>query len=275
MSQAQKQAQQAALRSAETYQRYLVPAMFGPWAQVLLTRAGVQAGEQVLDVACGTGVVARHAAELVGQEGRVAALDLNPAMLAVARTVPVAPGAEIDWQGGSAQALPFPDGAFDVVCCQQGLQFFPSPALALREMRRVLVPGGRVAVLVSRAIEHNPLYHRLNEAARQRLGVPAYAAPFALGEADRLRLLLTGAGFQRVEVWPEALQVRFPFPERFVALSLQGAAAALPAWAALDEAARAELAEQLQADVADWLDTHTAGGELTDTMSVLLALGWR
>lgn len=269
------QASPAALRAAEMYQQALVPSMFAPWARVLLDRAGLRAGERVLDVACGTGAVARQAAERVGRGGRVTALDLNPAMLAVGRAVPGDGGAGISWHQGSAQDLPFPDGMFDVVCCQQGLQFFPDPALALREMRRVLALGGRAALLVSGAIEHNPLYHRLNEAARRHLGVPAYAAPFALGDAGRLRDLLTGAGLTRVEVWPETLQVRFPSAERFVERSLLGAAAALPALAALDEAARAELTGKLRAEVADWLDAHTENGALVDTMAVYLARGWR
>lgn len=270
------ESQEAARQAAEMYGGYLAPAMFAPWARVLLARAGVRPGERVLDVACGTGVVARHAAELVGPGGGVAALDLNPAMLAVARATPVTAGAApITWHPGSAEALPFPDGAFGAVCCQQGLQFFPHPALALREMRRVLTPGGRVALLVSQAIEHNPLYQRLNEAARRHLGVPAYAAPFALGDAGRLRELLTEAEFGQVEVRPETLRVRFPSAEQFVARSLRGAAAALPALAALDEATRAELTAKLHREVADWLDAHTEGGELVDTMAVYVALGRR
>lgn len=269
------QPHEEARRAAEMYQQHLVPTMFVPWARVLVKRAGLRAGEQVLDVACGTGAVARQAAEVVGRGGRVAALDLNPAMLAVARTVPHPEGAGIAWHRGSAQDLPFADETFDAVCCQQGLQFFPDPALALREMRRVLAPGGRTALLVSQAIERNPLYHHLNEAARRRLGVPAYAAPFALGEAERLQELLRGAGFQRTEVWPETLQVRFPSAEQFVARSLQGAAAALPSLAALGTDARAALAGDLRGEVADWLDAHTEDGELVDTMSVYIGLGWR
>ncbi len=126
--------------AAEIYQRALVPAIFGPWAPRVVELAGLRPGERVLDVACGTGVVARLAAEAVGADGRVAALDMNPGMLAVAAAVP-AKGAAIEWIEGSAEALPFADAGFDAVCCQLGLQF-PDREGALHEMARVAVPGG-------------------------------------------------------------------------------------------------------------------------------------
>ena len=113
---------------ADTYEHYFVPAMFLPWSSILLSHAALQARERVLDVACGTGIVARQVAPLVGTEGQVAALDMNPAMLAVARSIPVTPGTTIRWQEGNAMALPFPEGAFDVVLCLHGLQFFPDRA---------------------------------------------------------------------------------------------------------------------------------------------------
>src|SRR5689334_8372947 len=144
----------------ELYQRYLVPAVTGQWAADLVERAALQPGERVLDVACGTGVVARLAAARVGPSGRVAALDLNPGMLAVARTLPGEPGegaaAVIEWYEDSALALPFPEASFEVAFCQLGLQFFPDRPQALQEMRRVLVSGGRLALSVFGPIEHNP-----------------------------------------------------------------------------------------------------------------------
>src|SRR5262245_49391877 len=129
--------------AAELYERYLVPAVTLPWAVDLVSRVEVHRGDRLLDVACGTGVVARAAAERVGRGGRVVGLDLNPEMLAVSvrrkRWVPL----RIEWCEGSALALPFAQGEFGVVLCQFGLQFFPDPLAALREMRRVLAPDGR------------------------------------------------------------------------------------------------------------------------------------
>jgi ubiquinone/menaquinone biosynthesis C-methylase UbiE len=105
----------------EIYERHLVPAIFGPWAQDLLAFASPKPGERVLDVACGTGVVARLASQHVGLGGSVVGLDLNPGMLAVARALPPASVTPLEWYEGNVSALPFPDAAFDLVLCQQGL----------------------------------------------------------------------------------------------------------------------------------------------------------
>jgi ubiquinone/menaquinone biosynthesis C-methylase UbiE len=270
MSSAQHPASEAALRAARMYDDYHVPAMFRPWAGVLLERAALQPGERVLDLACGSGIVARLAAAQVGSQGQVTALDLNPAMLDVARSHDSeAPG--IAWTHGSALDLPFADAAFDAVLCQQGFQFFPDPARALAEIRRVLSPGGRVLLLVSQAIERNPLYHRLNEAMLARTGIPAYAAPFTLGQPGRLEELLSDAQFRDISAESAELTVRFPSPERFVALSVQGAAAALPQWTALPEAERAALSAGMQRDVANWISAHTEDRMLVDVMQVYIA----
>ena len=126
-----------ATRSAtgpENYERYFVPAIGRPLANALVDVASVRPGQRVLDVACGTGVAARVAAERIGRDGVVAGADINPGMLAVARSSP-AGGVPIEWHEAAADALPFPDGAFDLVLCQLGLQFFPDRLGALRDMR--------------------------------------------------------------------------------------------------------------------------------------------
>jgi ubiquinone/menaquinone biosynthesis C-methylase UbiE len=131
--------------AAERYERVLVPAIFSPWAADLVALAKLRPGERVLDVACGTGVVGRLAAERVGPKGHVTGLDLNESMLEVARSQPIPAGAAgVAWVQSSALAMRVPDSSFDVVLCQQGIQFFPDPPQALREMIRVLVPSGRV-----------------------------------------------------------------------------------------------------------------------------------
>jgi SAM-dependent methyltransferase len=131
--------------AAERYERVLVPAIFTPWAADLVALAKLRPGERVLDVACGTGVVARLAAERVGPEGHITGLDLNEGMLEVARSQPIPAGAAaVAWVQSSALGMRVPDSSFDVVLCQQGIQFFPDRPQALREMIRVLVPSGRV-----------------------------------------------------------------------------------------------------------------------------------
>jgi len=236
---------------AETYEHYFVPAMFLPWATILLRRAAPQSRERVLDVACGTGIVARQAAPLVGADGQVVALDMNPAMLAVARALPAPSGATISWQEGNAMALPFPDGAFDVVLCQHGLQFVPDRAGAVREMRRVLAPGGRALVIVLQALARHPVFEALMESVARHLSLPVSAVmtPFALCDADELRTLFTAAGFKKVDILPESTTVRFPEPERFVPLAVISSAAAVPAFVQLEAPARAALLETVRGEI--------------------------
>ena len=141
----------------QLYQRYLVPAITSHWADDLIARALPFEGETVLDLACGTGAVTRVTAERMSN-GRVVGLDLNVGMLDVARSLPNR-GATIEWVEGSALDLPFEDGTFDLVLCQLGLQFFPDRTRALREIRRVLSPPGRVALSVYSRIENTPGAH--------------------------------------------------------------------------------------------------------------------
>jgi ubiquinone/menaquinone biosynthesis C-methylase UbiE len=132
---------------AELYERDLVPTIFGPWAEDLLDAAAMRPGARVLDVACGTGVVARAAARRVGATGAVVGLDLSPAMLAAAAALPSVAGAPIAWQAGNALALPFADRSFDHVWMMWFLEHVADPVAVLRETRRVLVPGGAVTAI--------------------------------------------------------------------------------------------------------------------------------
>jgi ubiquinone/menaquinone biosynthesis C-methylase UbiE len=159
----------------EVYERHLVPGIFGPWAPLVIEQAQLHSGQRVLDVACGTGVVARLAAPQVGPTGQVVGLDLNRGMLAVARSLPASKGAPVDWQEGDAGALPLEDAIFDVVFCQLGLQYFPNRAQAAREMRRVLKSSGSLVALVWRALFHSPGYATLT-AALERYVSPAAGA---------------------------------------------------------------------------------------------------
>ena len=205
--------------AAEIYERHMVPAIFGPWAEDLLALAMPKPGERVLDVACGTGVVARLVAQRVGPSGTVVGLDLNPGMLAVARMAPPSQGGQIEWREGNVNAIPFPEATFDLALCQQGLQFFPDRPAALREIRRVLAPRGRLALSVWRPMQYSPGFAALFTALG-RLIAPEAASimqgPFALGSADDLHTLLATAGFGDVVVRPATKTLRFPSPEEFV-----------------------------------------------------------
>jgi len=200
---------------AEIYERHMVPAMLASWVPPLLDLLALKPGERVLDVACGTGVVARQAASLVGTGGHVVGLDFNGDMLARAR----AQAPAVEWREGNAMDLPFATHTFDVVVCQQGLQFFPDSGTALREAHRVLVPGGRFAVAVWCAIESSPGHHALTRGLERHVGTEAaglMSAVFRLGDAQALQTLLEIAGFRDVRVRREKRVARFPSPELFV-----------------------------------------------------------
>jgi ubiquinone/menaquinone biosynthesis C-methylase UbiE len=236
----------------ELYQRYLVPAVTALWAADLVDAAGLRPGEKVLDVACGTGVVARAAAERVGATGRVAGVDINAGMLAVARSLPAVDGASIEWVEESALALPFAEAAFDVGLCQLGLQFFPDRPIALTELRRVLRRGGRLALSVFGPIEHNPATHALSDALDRHVRPGASTAKrteHELADVAGLHALVTAAGFGDVVVRTDRKTIRFPSVADYV--NAQVAATPLATlFAQLEGAERARIVGALIDDVA-------------------------
>ena len=234
--------------AAERYERWTVPFLLGPWVPGLLDLAALRVGERVLDVATGTGVVARLAARRVAPGGTVTGLDLNAGMLEVARRLPLPPGLTIDWREGSAVDLPFTDGAFDVVLCQQGVQFFPDRPKALGEMRRVLTSAGRVAVSVWSG--PSPYISALREGLERYVGAEAAisgAAAHSLGDADELCDLLRGAGFRDVVVHHVRMTLRLPAPEEFVLRHLSAVPAAGLVAAVGNEARAALVAHVIEA----------------------------
>jgi SAM-dependent methyltransferase len=234
--------------AAECYERWAVPFMIGPWAPALLDIAELRVGERVLDVATGTGVVARLAARRVAPGGTVTGLDLNAGMLEVAQRLPLPPGLAIDWRQGSAVDLPFADGTFDVVLSQQGVQFFPDRPKALGEMRRVLTSAGRVAVSVWTG--PSPYVSALREGLERYVGTEAAisgAVARSLGDADELRGLLQGARFRDVVVHHVRMTLRLPPPEEFVLRHLSAVPAARLVAAAGEEARAALVAHVKEA----------------------------
>jgi ubiquinone/menaquinone biosynthesis C-methylase UbiE len=254
---------QVAGSAPEVYERELVPAVFGAWAPILVELAQPRPSERVLDVACGTGIVARIAATRVGPGGAVVGIDLNPGMLSVARSV-VSPDSrsaeQLQWQEASADKLPFPDGSFNVVYCQLGLQFFPDRPAALREMHRVLGAEGRLALMVWRGIHESLGFAVLAEALERHVGQAAAAimrAPFGLSNADELEALVRAAGFQNVAIHQRSGTVRFRSVKRFVLSYVAGSPLAGPV-AKADDAAR----DTLITDVGKALEKYTSSTEL-------------
>jgi ubiquinone/menaquinone biosynthesis C-methylase UbiE len=248
----QQESWQLAGSGPAQYERYQVPSLFQPLAERLLATVPLWTGERVLDVACGTGIVARLAAQLIGTTGLVTGVDLNPGMLEVARAQTPTSGAAVEWREGDAGALPCDDASYDVALCQQGLQFFPDQPRALREMHRVLRPGGRLALSVWRGLEHNPFNRAVAAGLARYVSAEAAAAiraPFAHGDAQVLRRLIVDAGFRDVEIQVQVLHRRMLPPD----ISIPGYLASTPmaqVVGALAEGMRAalfrDIAEALQ-----------------------------
>jgi ubiquinone/menaquinone biosynthesis C-methylase UbiE len=203
--------------SAENYERYFVPVIPTPLAADLIETAAPRPGEHVLDVACGTGVLTRLAAQRVGTAGRVVGVDLTAEMLQVARSIPAPSGAAIEWRQGNAEALPLPGEAFDLALCQLGLMFVADRQAALREMGRVLSSGGRVAINVPGAIP--PLFQIMARALGQHIA-PDHAEfiehVFSLHDPNVLGRLLNDAGFHSVTVNTTTKTLRLPPPADFL-----------------------------------------------------------
>lgn len=185
---------------AQVYEELLVPRIFKPWSQLLLSEAQLSSGELVLDVACGPGTVAQTASEMVGPTGKVTATDISPPMLDVARAKPQTPNsAPIEYVESPAHPLKAKDASFNLTVCQQGLQFFPERVEALKEMARVTQTGGRIAVAVWGSVEQNPIFGALLAALRENLP-PEIAdlmkAPFSLHDTEELVVLAQQAGLK-------------------------------------------------------------------------------
>ena len=199
----------------EMYEQALVGPLFRPWAEDVLEEVGLSPGERLLDVACGTGIVARLAKARLGTGGGVVGVDLSPAMLAVARREE--PG--IDWREGDAGALPLRDGErFDVVVCQQGMQFFPDRPAAASQMRRALADGGRLAVSTWRPDAEVPVCEALRHVAERQLG-PIADRRHGFGESGPLVALLRDAGFHDIRTKTVSRTIRFEDGSVFIRLN--------------------------------------------------------
>ncbi len=198
------------------YERFFVPAIGAPLATELIRLAALRPGDRVLDVACGTGIVARLASQQVGPTGTVTGLDVNPGMLAVAHSATPS-GPPIEWHEASAEAMPLPDASFDVVLCQMGLQFMPDKHAALREMRRVLVRGGRLVFNLAGPTPR--LFAIMGEALDRHIGAEAAGfvnLVFSLHDTGEIRNLVGDSGFHDVSVESDIRLQHLPPPEEFL-----------------------------------------------------------
>ena len=208
------------LDQAEAYEAYFVPAIFAQWPEQVCDVAEIQSGEEVLDIGCGTGILARTVAERVAPRGSVAAIDLNGSMLQVARRL----NPNILWRQNDASDLPFSDDRFDVVVSQFAFMFVSDKPAAMAEIKRVLRPGGRIAIAVWAPLERSRAYVHLVESLQKHAGEEAaerLRSPFKLGDPDRLRAMFGQAAFRNIKIQLKKGTARFPSIDEFVDIEIK------------------------------------------------------
>lgn len=212
---------QIATTAAQIYEDFFLPAVFGAWPKHVLRAAQVETGESVLDVGCGTGVLAREALAVVGLEGTVVGVDINEGMLAVAQEA--APG--IDWKLGNAESLPFADASFDRVVSQFSLMFYANPVNAIAEMKRVLKPGGSAAIAVWGPLSATPGYAAMAVILEDLFGeegVNSLKTPYSLGDIATLQSLFAKAGIHDADVHSVTEEIRFDSVEAWLYTEIRG-----------------------------------------------------
>lgn len=252
----------------QMYERWLVGPLFRPWAEMALEEVGLAAGDRVLDIACGTGILARIAKERIGDAGHVIGIDISPDMLAVARAV--AP--DIEWREGNASALPLKDGEqFDVVACQQGLQFFPDKPAAAAQMRRALAKDGRLAVATWRSDEEIPFFRELRRVAERHLGSISDQR-YGFGDAAPLETLLRDAGFNEVRSKVLSRTIRFEDGASFLRLNTMALVGMSAAGKAMSDQERKNFVEEIVSDSVSVQQSCMDGSALAFELRTNLAM---
>lgn len=258
----------------KAYDELFVPRLFEPWARLLIDEAGLREGEAIIDIATGPGTVARLAAPVLGPGGRIVATDIAQPMLDIAEAKPALAGAApIEYVLSPAAPLAAPSGAFDVALCQQGLQFFPDRPGALREMRRVLKPGGRVAIAVWTGIERNRIFAAFHVALRAN--VPGELAdlimvPFSLHRGEELKSAVEQAGFREVRLLTRALPLVF---ENGIEQAVQsfGATPVSPSVAALSQPVQDAFFARLRRELTPLAVNEKVTGEMVSNIVIAQA----
>ncbi|MGQ0523093.1 MAG: class I SAM-dependent methyltransferase [Betaproteobacteria bacterium] len=242
--------------AAEAYEKYIVPALNARLAEEAVRAVALGPGERVLDLACGTGVVARIAAQKLSPGGSVAGLDFDPAMLAVASSsVSDCDGVRFEWHCASAQKMPFGNDVFDVALCLQGLQYFPDCVAALLEIRRVMNAGGRFVAVVWSSLEDCKGQLALSRALQRRdIDVASITKAYSMGEPEHIRKLCATAGFGDVDIHTGLTTSRFPSARHFIDAFAAGSLSSRAAIAKVREEERAAFYEEVDRELAQYED---------------------
>ena len=212
---------QELIEAGHGYENLFVPALFEQWTKHLIEGAGIREGSHVLDIACGTGILARDAFSRTGPGGRVVGVDPAPGMLAAAKEIE--PG--IDWILCSAEALELDDETFDCVISQFGMMFFQDRQKSAEEMFRVLKPRGSLAIAIWNSVEQNPAYADIIAVLQEQVGTAAADAlrlPYSLGNTDEVTVVLENSGFTGISIETKVESARFPSSRHMVEAELRG-----------------------------------------------------
>ncbi len=257
---------QVVASAAEVYEQFFVPALFGQFAPVAVDRADVGPGDRLLDVACGTGIVARAGAQTVGSGGTVVGVDINPAMLTVARRL----SDEIEWIEAPAEALPVESGYFDAAVCQFGLMFMTDPGSAVREMVRAVRPGRPVVFATWAEVSASPGYEAMIQLLDDECGseaANALRAPFSIG-TDAALAAIVEPEVDDVEVTIERGVARFPSLEAWLQTDIRG-------WTLADMIDDEQFGALLHAAQSRLVDFVAPSGEVTFAAPAVIAVGHR
>ena len=255
--------------AAEAFEKFLVPTIFGPWSKAMVNHAEAKVGDSFLDVGCGSGAAARYAKSIVGKFGSVSAIDLNEGMIAFAQMLDK--NNEIDWQKGDVTDMPYKDQSFNIVAGNQLLQFLPDKDKGLKEMKRVLKQGGKLALTIYCPKNKNPAHEAIAKALENN-GVASKAVthPFSFGDPILIGDLIQKAGFRDISVVRKQMDSYFNSAEHFIESLAAGGPSSRHALEQLDSSGLKKLKAEVTKSLTEFVDPNK-GLRVITTANLALA----
>jgi len=238
--------------AAKIYEEVYLPALFEEWCPLVVEAANIQTGQCVLDVACGTGALAIFVSEFIGTKGTTVGVDINEGMLNIARSK----SSSIEWFNAPAEAMPFDDDHFNCVVSQFGLMYFENQESAIREMMRVLQPGGSFAVVVWDKLDSNPGLAAEEHLWQQVFGEEVDEVPYRLGEKRALENLFMSSGVTDIQITTRKGNAHFESIESWIHTGAKG-------WTEDDALSDDQLELLLKTAEEELINFRTAEGSVT------------